>query len=248
MKDSIETIIGRKPILEALQAGHHFEKIIIDQSLTGEIEVQLRKWCKTRDIPLQRLPQNVLSKFSRANHQGVIGIGSPIEYVPLENTIDELIFRKGNPVVVVLDQVVDVRNFGAIARSVEVLGGDLIVVPMDGKAMVNDFAVKASAGALLRLPVCRVSSLLTAIKTMKLYGLRIIATEANAHLNLHETDFSGPVGILMGSEEKGVRPHLIREVDERTKIPQLGQTESLNVSVATGIVLYEIARNRGFPK
>lgn len=246
MKKDIELVIGRKPLLDALDSGINFEKILIDRELSGDAEIQLRKKCSERDIPLQRVPLPAIEKLTRANHQGVVGFISPIAYAPFDETIDNLIYEKGDPVFLFLDQVKDVRNFGAIARTAEVFGVGAIVVPSEAKAQINEFVIKASAGAILHIPVCRVSSLFTALKTLKLHGARILAASMEGSPDIHEANFEGPIGLVMGSEEKGIRPHLRRQCDQTVSIPQLGHTESLNVSVSVGIILYEINRQRGF--
>jgi len=246
LKKDYEIVAGRKALLDALDSGRFFEKIIIDRELTGEVEIKLRKWCDTHNVPLQRLPSDVLEKYTQSNHQGVIGIISPIEYADLDKTVDQLIFDKGNPIFVVLDQVKDVRNFGAIARSAEVLGADAIIIPAGGSAMINDFAIKTSAGALLNIPVCRVNSLFTALKNMKLHGVQVAVADSVGGVKLPEAEFDQPMAIVLGSEEAGVRVHLRRVADKVISIPQTGKTESLNVSVSAGIILYEIWRQRNF--
>lgn len=239
--------MGRKPVLDALDSDMQIEKVLIERELTGEIEIKIRKLCRERSIPLQRIPRQVLDKASSANHQGVMCFVSLIEYQSFDELVDDLIFRKGEPVFVFLDQVKDVRNLGAIARSAEVLGASALVIPENSSAAINDFAIKASAGALLKLPISRVPSLQTALKTIRLHGVRIVATSMKDGNPIHKEDFSGPIALLMGSEEKGIRPHLQRTADTTVSIPQIGTTDSLNVSVATGVILYEIARQRGFP-
>lgn len=231
-------------MLDALDSGRYFEKIMIDRELTGETEIRIRKWCESNNVPLQRLPADVFDKYTLSNHQGVIGIISPIEYVSLDETVDQLMFEKGNPVFLVLDQVKDVRNFGAIARSAEIFGADAIVIPAGGSAMINDFAIKSSAGALLNIPVCRVNSLLTALKNMKLHGVQVLVADSEGGVKVSDSDLSVPMAVVLGSEESGVRLHIRRIADGVISIPQKGKTESLNVSVSAGIILYEIMRQR----
>lgn len=243
-----QLIVGRKPVMDALNSDVQIEKVLIEWELTGEVEIKIRKLCKKRNIPLQRVPKQVLDKTSTANHQGVMGFVSLIEYQAFDEMVDDLIYQKGDPVFVFLDQVKDVRNLGAIARSAEVLGAAALIIPESSSAAINDFAIKASAGALLKLPVSRVPSLHTALKTIRLHGVKIVATSMKDGNPIHKEDFSGPVALVMGSEEKGIRPHLQRTADVNVYIPQTGTTDSLNVSVATGVILYEIARQRGFQK
>ncbi|TVQ51027.1 MAG: 23S rRNA (guanosine(2251)-2'-O)-methyltransferase RlmB [Saprospirales bacterium] len=244
MKKDYELVAGRKALIDALDSGRFFEKIIIDRELTGEIEIKLRKWCDANDVPLQRLPLDVIGKYTLSNHQGVVGIISPIEYASLDETVDNLVFEKGNPVFIVLDQVKDVRNFGAIARSAEALGADAIIIPSGGSAMINDFAIKTSAGALLNIPVCRVSSLFTALKNIKLHGVEVLVADAENGIPLSKADLNQPIAIVLGSEDTGVRTHIRRIADKVISIPQSGKTESLNVSVSAGIILYEVSRQR----
>ena len=246
MKNSTQIIAGRKPVLDAIESGMSLDKVMIDQKLTGAVEIKLRKLCKEKNIPLQRVPVHVLDGVSKAMHQGVVAQTAVLDFSPFEDTVDQLMYEKGDPVFLVLDQVSDVRNLGAIARSAELLGVSAIILPEGGSAKINEVSIKASAGALLNIPLCRVPSLLTALKHMKLHGIGIVVTDVKSGKSAHESDLSGPLALVVGSEEKGVRPHLMRNADSWIHIPQIGQTESYNVSVATGILLYEIARQRNF--
>ena len=190
------------------------------------------------------MPKERLQKFTRANHQGVIGLISEITYQQIEDILPFLFEQEKNPLILILDRVTDVRNFGAIARSAECLGVHAIVIGRKGSAPVNALAMKTSAGALAHIPVCRVGSLVATIEWLKLSGIQVLASSLEAEKPLFEVDLTGPLAIIMGAEGSGVNPLLMQDVHETFIIPQLGNTDSLNVSVATGVILYEIARQR----
>ncbi len=237
-------IYGRHPVLEALEQGLPFQKILLQRGTRGEFEKELRRRCKEANIPLQYAPKERLSRWVRGNHQGVVGLLSPLPFARLEEQLPFL-FEKGEaPLLLLLDGVTDVRNFGAIARTAEVFGVHALVLPSKGSVSLSEDAVKTSAGALTRLPVCRERNLQHAIDLLRLSGVRILASSLQAEKPLHEVDFRLPSAILIGSEDKGVHPALLTLADERFIIPQVGKTDSLNVSVATGIMLYEAMRQR----
>ena len=237
-------IIGRNPVLEAFEEVDYFDKIFLQKGTHGEFEKEIRSKAKGRNIPISFIPKEKMNKMAPGNHQGVIALVSPIAYYNLEDLIPK-VFEEGKiPLFVLLDSVTDVRNFGAIARSAEVLGADGIVVPIKGAASFSEEAVKSSAGALLRIPVCRISSIASAIEILKNSGIRIFASDLNANKELAVMDFSVPSAFIMGAEGEGIRPSVVRAVDETFIIPQLGKTDSLNVSVASGIILYEILKQR----
>jgi 23S rRNA (guanosine2251-2'-O)-methyltransferase len=238
-------IYGRHPVVEAIKGGKTFEKILFQQGLTGEIEKEIRKLCREFQIPLSIVPREKLDKISNgANHQGVIGHIALLTYHNLEAVLPH-IFEKGEiPLLLLLDGVTDVRNFGAIARSAEVMGVHAIVVPQKGGALINAEALKASAGALNRIPVCREKTMSGVLDYLGSSGVRIIASDLKATQRLFEVDFTLPTAILIGSEDEGVNMNFIRRSDETFVIPQAGETDSLNVSVATGIILYEVVKQR----
>jgi 23S rRNA (guanosine2251-2'-O)-methyltransferase len=233
-------IIGRHPVLEALDSGQPIDKVLVDRiSFPGDI---IEK-CKKAEIPVQKVPREKLDKFG-ANHQGVAAFRSQVEYTVLEDLVPHLFDQGITPLLVLLDRITDVGNFGAISRSAEVLGADGIIFPARETAQLNADAVKRSAGALLRIPLCRVRDLVTSVRFLKSSGLTVIAADSKGTTALQSVDLTRPVAIIMGSEGQGIAPELLRLVDEIVFIPQAGEMDSLNVSVATGIILYEVQRQR----
>ncbi len=246
MEESKNMVLyGRHPITEAIKGGKTFEKVLFQQGLRGEIEIEIRNLCKQFQIPLSIVPREKLEKIANgANHQGVIGYIAILTYYNLEEVLPQ-IFEKGQvPLLLLLDGVTDVRNFGAIARSADVMGVHVIVVPQKGGALINAEALKASAGALNRIPVCREKTMSGVLDYLGSSGVRIISSDLKAIKPLFDVDFTLPTAILIGSEDEGVNMNFLRRSDETFVIPQAGETDSLNVSVATGIILYEVVRQR----
>lgn len=239
-----EIIYGRHPVLDALDAGRNLEKIFILQGTRGEFEKELRGKLKGLNIPLQFVPKEKLNRMTTGNHQGIVAFVSAVTYYELEDVLPGIFEKSGNPLILFLDRVTDVRNLGAIARSAEVLGADAIVVPSRGSALITPDAVKASAGALARIPLCRVPSLVNALELAQMSGIRIFSSELGGSTRLQDLDLSVPLAFIIGSEEEGVSPAVSAMADERFYIEQSGSTDSLNVSVATGIMLYEVSRQR----
>lgn len=238
-------IYGRRPVLEALQRGEQFEKVFLLQGTRGEFEKEVRHACRDANIPLQIVPKEKLHAMTEHNHQGIIGIISPIAYQDLEEILSAAEGRQEVPLVVLLDGVTDVRNIGAIARSAEISGAHALVVSKKNVAAINADAVKTSAGALHLLPVCRVSSLLTTVEWLRKKGIQCVAAEMQSRRLLRQVDFTLPTAIVMGAEGTGINRDLMRAIDGDFRIPMRGKTSSFNVSVATGIVLYESLRQRG---
>jgi 23S rRNA (guanosine2251-2'-O)-methyltransferase len=233
-------IIGRHTVLEALDAGQPIDKVFIDR-LAGMPEVVEK--CKQQEIPVQKVPREKLDKFG-TNHQGVAAFRSQVEYTTLEDLIPHLFVQGSVPLLMILDRVTDVGNFGAITRSAEVLGADGLIFPARESAQLNADAIKRSSGALLRLPLCRVRDLVTAVRLLRDSGVVVVAADGKGVTPLHTIDFTEPTAIIMGSEGEGIAPELLRIVDHIIFIPQAGQLDSLNVSVAAGIILYEAQRQR----
>lgn len=242
---SSEIIFGRHPVVEALQEGRNLEKVLLQQGTRGELEVEVRNLCKQQGIPLVVVPKEKLQKMApQVNHQGIVAIVPSLVYHELEDLLP-LVYEKGEtPLLVILDGVTDVRNLGAIARSAEAIGAHALIVPKKGSASINGDALKAAAGALHYLPVCRVDNLERCLDYLALNGVRTAAADLRGKEYLFEADLSGPIALVMGSEDRGVRPHLLRKTDVHFKIPMQGKTDSFNVSVAAGIALYEILRQR----
>ena len=210
----------------------------------GELEKMLRKLCKQANVPLQVVPKERMNRMTGGNHQGLIGYISAIQYQRLDDILPIIFEQAEQPLIVLLDGVTDVRNFGAIARSAECLGAHALVVEGKNIAPVNAEAIKTSAGALTTLPVCRTHSLVNAIEQLKLYGIKVISTDVNRGKAVDQLELTVPLAVIMGSEGKGVRKALLDRADECLIIPQTGKTDSLNVSVASGIIFYEVSRQR----
>jgi 23S rRNA (guanosine2251-2'-O)-methyltransferase len=242
MKTSI--IIGRWPLVEAIQSGRPIEKILFQRNVSGEAIGEIRKLAKQANIPVQQVPPEKLRSISRANHQGVIAFASIVRYMELQQVIDHVLSEGLAPLFIMLDGVTDVRNIGAIARTALCCGAQAILIPEKGIASLNEEALKSSAGALERIHICRVSSLLKAIDTLHLNGIRIFSSGMKADRKVYELELREPCCILMGSEDKGVQPYLEKAADEKFSIPMKGDFDSLNVSVATGIILYEALKQR----
>ncbi|GIV32217.1 MAG: 23S rRNA (guanosine(2251)-2'-O)-methyltransferase RlmB [Saprospiraceae bacterium] len=244
MAQRSQLIYGRHPVLEALDAGHSIDKVYLQRGSRGEFEKELRKRCQQRHIPLQYVPKEKLDRFTKSNHQGVVAMLALVPYYRLSDVVQNLFEQGRQPLLLVLDGVTDVRNFGAIARSAEVFGAQALVVPRSGSALINADAVKASAGALLRLHICREHSLVQAIDYLQQSGIQVFASDLQAESLIFELDLRGPVAFVVGAEDTGVQPALLEAADRRFRIPQQGQTDSLNVSVAAGVMLYEASRQR----
>ncbi len=237
-------IFGTRAVIEAVNAGKEIDKIIIQKGLSNQLYSELRKAIKDLDIPIQIVPPEKINRITGKNHQGVLAFLAQITYYETEDLLGQ-VFEKGKvPLVLILDRVTDVRNFGAIARSADCAGVDFIVIPSRGAAQINADAVKTSAGALNRIPVCREDNLKNIIEYLKESGLQIIACHEktdNYHFN---ADLTRPTAIIMGSEENGISNEYLKRSDMQVKIPMVGNIASLNVSVATGIILFEAVKQR----
>ena len=237
-------IFGIRPVVEAIEAGKSVEKLFMLKGFKSEIKSELHQLLKENNIPYQYVPVQKLNKLTRKNHQGVIAMISPIAFQDIKTLLPG-IFEAGKiPFLLILDRISDVRNFGAIARTAECMGVDAIVIPSKGAAQVNGDAVKTSAGALHKIPVCRVPSLQEIINFLKDSGLKIVSCSEKSNNTLSDVSFQDPVAIIMGSEENGISKKLLEISDSQAKIPMTGEIQSLNVSVATGMILYEVSRQR----
>lgn len=236
-------IFGHHPVAEALESGATVEKVLLRQGIRPErIMAQVRK----REIPVQYVPDVTLDRLAKGgNHQGVLAYISAVTYQNVEEVLLALQEKGANPLFVMLDGVTDVRNFGAIVRTAECMGAHAIIVPASGSAPANGEAVKASAGALLRLPLCRTNHLADSIMLLQSYGVAIVALSEKAADSLFDADLSGPLCLLLGSEDRGVSGALLRRVERLVRIPMQGKIASLNVSVAAGMALLETSRQRG---
>lgn len=245
-EDKLEMIFGSRPILEAMLAGKTLEKIFLLRGTKNPTTEEIMAEAKKHDVPVAAVPLEKLNKLTRKNHQGAVAFISPITYLPLSEIVTSLFEKGKTPLLLILDRVTDVRNFGSIARNAECMGVDAIIIPSRGGAQVNADAMKTSAGALNLVPVCREPNLKDTIDYLKDYGIQIVAcTEKTEHMITDfAVDFSGPTAIIMGSEEDGISPEYLKRADVKLRIPLMGQIGSLNVSVATGIILYEAMSQR----
>lgn len=237
-------IIGRQPVIEALNSGKQLERIFIQKNSTGDAIQEIRRAAFDAHVPVNTVPIEKLNSLSRANHQGVIAIAGLVAYMDLQDVIDHVVASGETPLFVMLDGITDVRNIGAIARSALCCGAQAIIIPDKGVGAMNEEAMKSSAGALNAIHVCRVDSLLKAVDTLHLNGIQVFTAEMKANAVLTDTDFASPCCIIMGSEDKGVQTFLRKAADGTFTIPMSGKFESFNVSVATGIILYEAYRKR----
>lgn len=237
-------IIGRNPVLEALNESTDIERVYLLQGITGEFEKILRHLCRKKEVPLQVIPKERMSKFSTANHQGVVALKTSIPYYKVEDVVAHCYENGKMPLLLILDEITDVRNLGAIARSALSFGADALIVPTTGSAPIQSDSIKASAGALLKLQVCRSTSLVNTVKYLQDCGITVMSSSLEAKTPLASLDLNLPLAIVVGSEDEGVKEHLLRMSDQRFIIPQLPEMESLNVSVATGIILYEVYKQR----
>lgn len=245
MENNDTLIFGMRAVIEAIEADKAIDKILLQKGLSNELYNQLRKALAGKDIPFQFVPPEKLKRLTdNKNHQGVVAYIAEVVYSDTEELLAR-VFEKGKtPLVLILDRITDVRNFGAIARSAECAGVDFIIIPSRGAAQINGDAIKTSAGALHRLPVCREENLKTTIDYLKEYGLQIVACHEKTETSVYQADFKKPTAIIMGSEENGISGEYIKRSDVQVKIPMSGTIASLNVSVATGIVLFEVVHQR----
>ena len=237
-------IFGIRAVIEAIDAGKELDKVFIRREMGGELAKELFDRLKDIQVPIQKVPLEKLNKLTMKNHQGVVAYLSSIEYQRIDNIIPALYEAGKDPFIVILDGVTDVRNFGAIARTCECAGVDAIVVPMKGGAAANADAIKTSAGALHTLPVCREPNIGNTIKFLKNCGFRVVAATEKAKYTYTKANLTDPTCIVMGAEDKGIPAEHLALCDEWISIPQFGHIQSLNVSVAAGVLIYEAVRQR----
>lgn len=238
-------IIGREAIIKALKERKQLERIYLQSNVHGPVIDEIKNLAATELVPINKVPVEKLNSFNVSNHEGCIAQISKIQYQDLQQIISFVVENGNVPLFVILDGVTDIRNIGAIARSAYSFGVQAIIIPDKGVGSLNEDAILTSAGALEKIAVCRVNSLMKAIDELHLNGIKVIATEMTAEKLVKDVDFTEPCAIVMGGEEHGIYPALMKICDEKVKIPMPGDFESLNVSVATGVILYEAVRQRG---
>ncbi|WP_270089644.1 23S rRNA (guanosine(2251)-2'-O)-methyltransferase RlmB [Sphingobacterium sp. SYP-B4668] len=243
-RETNQMVFGIRAVIEAIDSGKEIESLFVQRGLGGSLYLELRNLLKEREIGFQQVPIEKLNRITRKNHQGVIAIISPIIYQKIEDLIPT-IYEKGEvPLLLMLDGVTDVRNMGAIARTAECAGVHAIIVPNKGSAEINPDAIKTSAGALYKIPVCRHESISKVGKFLIESGIQLVVSTEKTDSSVYDVDYSAPTCIIMGAEDVGVSDDLIRIADHLAKIPMFGEIGSLNVSVSAGVVLYEAIRQR----
>jgi 23S rRNA (guanosine2251-2'-O)-methyltransferase len=244
MQRETDCIFGLRPVIEAIRAGKQIDRLLIKQGLQGALYHELMMEVKNNGISYQIVPIERIELVTRKNHQGVLAWLALIEFQKISNILPS-VFEKGeNPLIIALDGVSDVRNFGAIVRSAETLGAHAVIIPEKGSARITADSIKTSAGALHTFPVCRERSIVRAIGYLKESGLMVICADEKSGKNINEADLDRPLVLIVGAEDKGISRELLALSDEIVRIPMKGNIGSLNVSVASGILLYEIFRQR----
>lgn len=239
-------VYGIRPVMEAIESGKTIDKVLIQKGLKGDLFKELFYIIRQNKIPFQYVPIERLNKFTRGNHQGFVAFVSSIEYDDIYNIVPQVFEQGKTPFFLILDKITDVRNIGAIARSAECAGVDAIILPLKGGAQLNEDAIKSSAGALHKIPICRHSNLVEVIEYMKDSGIEVIGVTEKAQHYHFEKDLKQPICLIMGNEYEGIARDYLRLCQDSVKIPMVGTIESLNVSVATGIVLFEVVKQRNF--
>ncbi|SCW50262.1 23S rRNA (guanosine(2251)-2'-O)-methyltransferase RlmB [Mucilaginibacter sp. NFR10] len=246
-RESNQMVFGIRAVVEAIRSGKEIEALFIQRGISGGLIQELKELMNEYQITAQQVPVEKLNRITQKNHQGVIAVISPIVYQKIENIIPEIFERGDTPLILVLDSITDVRNMGAIARTAECAGVHAIVIPAKGSAQINPDAIKTSAGALYKIPVCRHDNFMQTVRFLQESGLQLVCCTEKTQDNIYTPDYTVPTAIVMGSEEDGIRNEIIRISDHLAKIPMFGEIESLNVSVSTGVILYEAVRQRTPP-
>lgn len=244
MAKNNQTIYGLHPIIEALESGKPLEKVMVQRGLSPETLHKILPLLKEQHIPFQFVPKVKLDRVTSKNHQGIVGLVSPIEFQEIEWLLPSIYEKGETPFILILDRISDIRNFGAICRSAESAGVHAVVIPSKGAAQINADAIKTSTGSLLRIPICRTQSIADTIRFLNESGLQTMACHASGKAAYYDSDLTSPLAIIMGSEEDGISKNALEASNDSLFIPMKGQTESLNVSVATGIILFETIRQR----
>lgn len=245
MQREKDIVFGTHSVLETLRAGKEIDKVMVQKGLFSDEVKEMLQFCRSRNVPVQQVPYERLNRVTRRNHQGVIAFISAVNYASLSNIIAGAYEKGESPLVLILDRVTDVRNFGAISRTAECAGVHGILIPDKGSAQINSDALKTSSGALNYIPVCRAANLKDSIRELKDSGLQVVACTEKTEDSIYSLDLSGPLAIIMGSEEDGVSPAYLEMCDAKGKIPLHGQVESLNVANACSVIIYEAVRQRG---
>ena len=238
------TIFGIRAIIEAVRSGENIDKIFLQKGLKGELFVELEQLIKKGQLNASYVPIEKLNRLTKKNHQGAVAQIAPITFYDIEDLVLNVIESGKTPLFLLLDQLSDVRNFGAIIRTAECTGVSGIIIQKKGGAPVNGDTIKTSAGAIFKIPICKVDHIKDAVFYLQASGIKVIGATEKTDKLLYDIAFNVPCGIIMGSEGRGINPSVLSIVDEKAKLPILGEIESLNVSVACGAFLYEVVRQR----
>ena len=237
-------MIGREAVINALREGLALDRIYLDGKAAGFLVDDIKKLALQVGVPLNYVPKAKLDGFNITGHEGCVAMIAKVQYHDLQDVISQVVENGGTPLLLILDGITDIRNIGGIARTAYCSGVNALVIPDKGVGASNEDAILTSAGALEKIPVCRVNSLMKTVDLLHMNGIRVVGTVMKADKKIYECDLKEPCAIIMGSEEKGVYPALLKICDEKVSIPMVGDFESLNVSVATGMILYEVMRQR----
>lgn len=237
-------IIGRSKVIEAIKQGKQLERIYLASTIHGEVIDEIKDLAAANEIPVNKVPVEKINSFNVSNHEGCVAVISKIKYQNLQETISFIVEKGDAPLLLILDGITDIRNIGAIARTAHCCGVHAIIIPEKGVGALNEDAITTSAGALEKIFVCRVNSLMKAVDELHLNGIKVFASETTAQKNVFDLTLTEPCAVVLGSEDKGIHPALMKICDEQFKIPMKGDFESLNVSVAAGMILYEIMKQR----
>lgn len=237
-------VIGRQAVIEAMRSGQSLDRIYLDTKAVGADINEMKKLASQNGVPVNYVPVAKLNGFNITNHEGCVALISKVQYIELQDLISWITENGETPLLLILDGITDIRNIGGIARTAYCCGVQGIIIPDKGVGALNEDAILTSAGALEKILICRVNSLMKAVDELHLNGIKVFATEMKASTSIADCDFDTPCALVMGSEEKGVYPALLKICDERISIPMKNEFESLNVSVATGMILYEAMKQR----
>ena len=247
MQEQETQIYGIRALIEALKAGKTIDKVFLQKGLQGGLYKELMPLLQAAQVPVQYVPVEKLNRLTKKNHQGVVANLSPVDYHNFEDLVISVTESGATPLFLVLDHLSDVRNFGAIIRTAECTGVSGIIIPKRGSVSITADTVKTSAGAVFRVPICKVENLVDAVYYLQGSGIRVVAATEKTNQLLYAEDFTVPTAIVMGAEDVGVSPAVLKVVDSKAKLPMVGDISSLNVSVACAVFLYEVVKQRFYP-
>jgi 23S rRNA (guanosine2251-2'-O)-methyltransferase len=243
-QEEIDFVFGLRPVIEAIKAGKNIDKILVLNKIKSDNFNELKELIKENDIFFQYVPQERLNKVTKKNHQGIIAFLSPVEFSDIERIVPQLYEEGKQPFLVLLDKITDVRNFGAIVRTAECVGVHAVVVPEKGAAKIGNDAIKTSTGAIYNIPICKVKSLVKTVEFLKDSGVKVMSCSEKATERYDEISYEGPIALVMGSEETGVTREILNNSNHVISIPIMGKIQSLNVSVAFGVIAYEALKSK----